>query len=341
MKMRTLSLLLITLATLSTCLAAATKKAPAKKPASTTHHETVGTQQLKGGFGLIGHTYTLGKAEPWNIRLNSADYSVDIMPIGDRTIYPKANEKLLVLHYTVHNPNKQEALMRYDAFRFTAVDAKDKNWEYAGDISSEKTKARVDQNMKPAQKMDLYTVIAVPAAGEIPKLMLISTDELVIRYDLRGKVKGLKAPYADPNDKTGATALETVQAKFGEYYPMVQFLIKVEGTGLSDQAIGEVEPDEGGRLFIVAATAKNVDVEPALLRYDTFEVQIRDTDGAEVDASVTEVLRASSDKPLSTEVEPGQEIKFRMVFRVESGIEPKTLTVKGEEEGRAFKYELK
>lgn len=334
MKTRAFRLMLILLAVvLSTgCALAATKKAPpkkapAKKPAAqSTHHETVGTQQLKGEYGKFGDTYTLGKENPWNMRLNSAEYSADTIAVGDTIIYPKPDEKLLVLHYTIHNPQKSEALMRFDTLAITAVDAKDKNWEFRGDVGNETTKQAVGQQFKPAQKMDVYAVIAVPAEGEVPKIMFKSIDQLVIRYDLRGKVKGLPAPYADPSDPTGATARKVTPAEFGVFYPLGQLALKIEGTSFSDTAIGEMEIEEGGCLFIIAATAKNLDKAPTLLRFDSFNVKLKDVDGTEIQ-SRQDTYRASSDKAFGGDLEPGQELKFRLIMSIEKGIEPKTATV--------------
>ena len=111
--------------------AAARKKPVAKKPVAkktlSTHHETTGTEQLKGEYGLIGHTYTLGKTNPWNITLKSAEYSVSIVRSGDQAICPNREQKLLILHLTMHNPQKSLALLRFDTIHFTAVDANDKN----------------------------------------------------------------------------------------------------------------------------------------------------------------------------------------------------------------------
>ncbi len=130
------------------------KKPPAKAPAkpSATNKATAGTTQLKGSTPKFGETWTLGKTDPWNITMKSAEYTVDQVRVGDSIYCPKANEKLLVLHYTVHNPQKSEALMRFDTLHFTVVDAKDQNWEGTGAIGAEKVCDVVEMQMKPAQK---------------------------------------------------------------------------------------------------------------------------------------------------------------------------------------------
>lgn len=340
MKMRLLNLLLVILtAALATSLVAATKKAPPKKPAST-HHETVGTTQLKGEWGQIGHTYTLGKQNPWNITLNSVEYSVDTLRVDNALIFPNVEEKLLVLHYTIHNPQKRETLMRGDTFHITAVDANDKNWEFRGDIGDEATKGSGSQRLKPGQKLKVYAIIKVPAAGEIPKVIFKSSDNLVIRYDLRGKAKGLQPPYADPADSTGATALAVVPAELGQWYPTGVFAIKVEETSVSEQSIGDAKVDKGGLLFVTKATVKNLNKAALPLRHDSFVVRLKDSDGADLNYRAHLTLRASSDTTLSTRIDPGQELTYRLVTKLTSNIPPAKLTLSGAANGRSFQFGL-
>lgn len=336
-----LSTILIPTVLATSIVAASAATKTTKKPA-TTNHATVGTSQLKGGFGEIGHTYTLGKEYPWNITLKSAEYSVDALRFGDSIYYPKADQKLLVLHFTVHNPQKSEALMRYDTFGITAVDAKDTNWEYIMELGAEKTHEKYGVEMKPAQKADVYAAILVPAAGEIPKIIVKSNDNLVIRYDLKGKVKGIPAPFADSKDKTGATALAIVPAQVGTYYPTGDFLLRLDSMAFSDQPIGDQAEEEGGSFnnLMVTMTAKNISRDEQVLRYDTFVTKMIDGDGVDVERIYT-MFRAASDKDLDTMIKPDQEISFRFAFPIEEGITPKTLAISQYEDTRAYQFDVK
>lgn len=336
MKTRTLCLLLIAFATFSTGLTAATKQPP-----STTHHETVGTQQLKGEYGAIGHTYTLGKVNPWNIKLNSAEYTVETLAVGDTIVFPDVEEKLLVLHYTVHNPQKREALMRFDTFQITAVDANSKNWEFRGDIGNEEGNGKVNQTLKPGQKLNVYAILKVPAAGEIPKVIFKSSDYLVIRYDLRGKAKGLQPPYADESDASGATALAVVPSQLGAWCPTGALSIRIDETSLTDQSIGDVKVNKGGALFVIRATVKNLNKRPLPLRHDSFIIKLKDSDGADISYRGVVLLRATSDTALSTSLDPGQELAYRMVLKMEQNLPPAKLTLAGAADRRAFQFDLK
>ncbi|MCL5104232.1 MAG: hypothetical protein M1133_08970 [Armatimonadetes bacterium] len=316
--------------------AAKAKKPAVKKPAS--NHATMGTTQLKGEYADFGSTYTLGKYYPWNITLVSAEYSVDRLKIGDRRYIPNANEKLLVLHYKVHNPRPEQQLMRFDTLHFTVVDSKDNNLKSISEIGSEKNQDRIESQIKPAQKMGLYTAVVVPASGEMPKLMIESYDKLVLRYDLRGKVKGLPAPYADPADKTGATALEKVPAQMGAYYPLDNFDLKLDSATYTTDKLGNGELEEGNRHLVLNFTAKNCEAMPWLMRFDTFVAKLADVDGAEVEWN-GDMLQASRNKALEQRIEPGQEMRFRFFYSIPSDLQPKTLTIR-ERQSKWLAYDV-
>jgi hypothetical protein len=323
----------------------APKKPPAKAPAkpSATNKATAGTTQLKGSEPKFGETWTLGKTDPWNFTLDSAEYMAEQLKIGDRIWCPKANEKLLLLRFTVHNPQKNEALMRYDTFCFTVVDTKDQNWEGIGELGADKGKEPYEQysvNMKPAQKAKLLTAVRVPAAGVMPKLIVKSSDDLVLRYDLRGQVKGFSAPFADPKDNTGLTLLETVPGKIGDYYPVGDFDVKLDEVSTATSGtFGDLELEEGNYWLILKLTARNETAEKALLRYDTFLPKLTDEDGVEIERAAGTMYSASRNTDLDTRIDPGQEMKFRYVFQVAGDQKLKLFTIQQDEECRAYVYD--
>ena len=321
-----------------TAAVAAKAKTKPKPAAKTTNHATTGTQQLKGEYADIGSTYTLGKESPWNITLKSAEYSVDPVVIGENIYYPKADEKLLVLHFSLHNPQKQEAFARYDTFGITAVDAKNENHECINDVGVESTKSSFSMTMKPAQKVDIYTAVVVPAEGEVPKLIIKSADELVLRYDLKGKLKGLPAPFADPKDATGATALAKVSAKTGTFYSLGEFSLKLEGIAYSEKPIKDLDLDEGNQYVIASAVVRNDAPTKQFFRFDTLLPVLTDADG--VEATWTQhVLASSRDADFSMDMDPAKEMKVRFVFQAPKDMSLKTLSI-SKEEGRVYEFDL-
>ena len=175
------------------------KAAPVKPAAGPSKTIVLGTTQLPGDFGKMGTTYTIGKSEPVNFTLKSADYSITPWMVGGSVSVPKANQKLLILHYTIQNPLPKEQSYSGNRVRFTTVDAQDENQEMISSIAREGTTENLTISLKPAQKIDVTAAIMVSADGVVPKLIVEREQGApVIRYDLRGKVTPLPPSIAPP-----------------------------------------------------------------------------------------------------------------------------------------------
>jgi hypothetical protein len=252
---------------------------------------------------------------------------------------PTAQEKLLVVHFNLHNPQPTERGVAWNTCSFTAVDATNSNREYPQDIGVESNQERLNLSLKPAQKIDAYTVIAVPAQGEVPKLIVKSLDELVIRYDLRGKVKGVAAPFADPADKSGASVLADVPAVVGTYYPVGTWDVRLDSAMYTTNAIKEEAPENGARYLVLSVMVKNPTKSATSLGWNTFRPKVRATDGENL-AWNQEMLYANRDETLGTNVEPGQEVKARYYFIVPSGSTAKQFSIQLDDEARRFTWDV-
>ncbi len=313
------------------------------------NHATLGTTQLKGAndHPLFGHTYTLGKVAPVNITVDSAEYRVDQQHVGTGMLLTDANQKYLVIHYTLHNPNKSELGLRWSTLEICAVDANEKNWRFVADVGIEGTTEKCNMSLKPGQKTHVYTMIQVPAAGAIPKLMIQSRDKLVLRYNLLEKdkngkyvnpVKPLPAPIADPADPTGATARETVPAEIGMYYPLRELNVKVDSITFSDAAIQGRAPKRGDRYLVVVVTAKNGAVGNKGFGWSTIKPKLSDQDGGEIRWNGT-ALFGSRDEDAKGDLAPGAEIRVRYFFPVRAGLPLKSFSIQ-QSNGRAYEYSL-
>lgn len=341
LKTTTMIAMSIVLGTSMAAMAAKAKPKPKPKPkpvVKTTNHATLGAKQMTGEYAEIGSTYTLGKDSPWNVTLKSAEYSINPVVIGEVVYYPKAGEKLLVLHLNLHNPQQQEAFARYDTFSITAVDAKNENHEFINDAGVENTKSSFSMTMKPSQKVDVYTAVAVPAAGEVPKLIIKSSDDLVLRYDLKGKLKPLPAPYADPKDATGASALSTIKGDMGAFYSLGEFSFKLEGASYSEKPVKDYDLEEGNRYVVLNAVIRNDSPIKQFYRYDSFEPKLKDADGVDVDWGQYEYL-ANRDTSVSLEMEPGQELKVRVLYQAPKDLAVKTFSIT-KEECRTYDFDV-
>jgi hypothetical protein len=289
---------------------------------------TQGTTQLAGGQGEIGKTYTLGKNSPINFTLKSAEFSVLRYTLQD--LYaPKFNQKMLVLRFTIQNPNKADLNVYYGSLGFTAVDDKDQNVKFDGYWSREGESTRLDSGLKPAQKIEVIAVAAVPANAKIPKLIVQRGDETpVVRYDLSGKIKPLVAPFADPADPSGSTALEVVPAKAGTYYPMGALDMKLEGTAFSNEKIDDKTPAEGKRFLIATFAVKNAAVGQDInVSYGRFGIELTDAEGStkKFDGYI---IKPSRDEKQDMDLKPGAESKFRAYFELPNDLSGKTISIR-------------
>lgn len=327
-------------------VAAPKPKKPAPKPAKVTKpvkpapRTLQGTKQFSGDQAVLGQEYTLGKASPMNFKLNSVEYSTDRVRIGNEAYQPAASEKVLILRYTLHNPRSEEQIARYDTFHFTAVDDTNTNHEAPQAVGAESTQLDLDISLKPGQKVDGYTYIPVPAKGTVPKLIVKSSDDLVLRYDLKGKVKPLAGPAVDPAVKDGATALSEVPAQIGKTYQMGVFDITIDAMAYSTTALKDQELGEGERNFLVSATVKNGHPADQLLRYDTVQMKYEDQDGAEISYS-QDLLAASRDVSFDTNLALGKSAKVRFPVKVAKDQQVAKVTMSQGDSPRTYVFDTR
>jgi hypothetical protein len=309
-----------------------------KKPAAS------GTVQLAGDNGIFGTVYSLGKDNPIYFRLKSAEFTVDQVVVGNNIYVPRADEKLIVLHFTIQNPQKTEQFVRWDTLRFTAVDAMNTNHEGDELWGDERNHSEMSMMLKPAQTVEAYTCFAVPAKGIIPKLMVLPPVEgdKILRYDLtnpKNKVSALKAPFADPSDSSGYTALETVQGSMNVMYPYNNFDISVEKFEYTTNKLDKEEAlEEGTRHLVVTLQTRSESPENAQLRWDTITPVLTSTDGEELEYN--NMLLAAANRPIDKIAKCGEENRVRIYFTVPKGVTPKTLTIKEGDDNRSYEFKV-
>ncbi|HEY3330469.1 MAG TPA: hypothetical protein VGK19_10640 [Capsulimonadaceae bacterium] len=330
------SLALLTSASAFSAPAKPKAKTPPKAKAPV--HTTIGTTQLSGENAQFGITYTLGKTDPMNITIRSASYSVDPILIGDVLHTVSSDEKFLVLHMTYHNPQPNDKYVRWDNYGYTVVDPHDENHDGLIDLGAEGETTAVSMSMKPAQKKDVFAAIIVPAASEMPKLIIKGSDERVLRYDLRGKVKPLPATYADPADKSGATALAKIKGLPDTPYAIGRFQFKfVKASLFTGAKLGEYDRD-GEKFVLVQFVLKNMSPSKEYFRWDTLANTLMDVDGGEI-CSSTDVFTATRTTSYSADMSPAQETTFRYLYKMASDVVPKTLKI-SQEHTRAVEFDI-
>jgi hypothetical protein len=316
---------------------AAPKPAP-KKPApkAPTKRVVLGTSQFSGDNAVPGQEYTLNKGFPMNFRLDSAEYSTARLRLGQFDKIAAADEKYLIIHFTLHNPQPREAPANGNTFRFTAVDDTDTNREGFGYWAVESTKQDFNLRLKPGQKMSGYTFIAIPAAATVPKLIVKAQDNTVLRYDLKGKIKPLSGPAVDPAkpDRTGALAV--APAAIGDTVQVGDWDFRLESVEYSDKPLPGPKPQRGERYIVMTATVANGLQRTCPLRNDSFRVRATDQDGVDTALRLWTV-RASSDVDGTGAAEPGKPLRVRIYAVVPASVAFKELTVTSGSNARSWR----
>lgn len=306
--------------------------------------QTYGTTQMEGQWGELGKEYTLCPDDPMNFKLRSAEFVASRIRIGDEVFFPNAKEKFLVLHYTIHNPQKREMNASWDTFEFTAVDATNENREYSEEVGQEDNNLPLGSiYLKPAQEIKVFTFIPVPAKGVIPKLIVKRGDGPVLRYDLKEKVKPLEPPFLDESDPTGATALKDIPAEMGAFYPTGVYDLRVDSAAYTKETLEGYEPEEGTHHLVINVSIVNMSGETQNVYWATFLPTVQTKDGERIGYNQV-ILHGKRNESLSTELEPDQEIKARFFFQVYDDDPAKTLYIEeffyDENLNRRFVFDL-
>ncbi|WP_027482398.1 hypothetical protein [Deinococcus pimensis] len=330
------SLGLVLFAFLSHATAASTVATP--KPKGTPVVQ--GTTQLDGQNARLGQTFTIGKTSPLNFTLLSATYSVGRFEVDNSVWSPKADEKLLVLRFTVQNPQKRDVGYYWGDVKFTAVDAQDRNYEGATAIARPGTTASLQVTLKPAQKVEVTTVVVVPAAGPVPKLIVRRNGEsAVLRYALSGQVTPLVSPFADPADASGATASQRVPVTPGTYVPLEQYDVRLDEVRVTSDAIQGKTPAAGYKFLSAVFTLRNPLTRPVNYYWGNFDVSLLDADGDMIKYNQT-LLKASKDEVSSGAIGKGEMVRVRFYFEVADGAPGERLLL-SDRRGRTYAFDVR
>lgn len=297
-------------------------------PAEVGATESQETAQVPSGNGELGKVYILRQADPLYFSLLGADYVVGPITIGDKWVAPNANEKLLVLRFTIRNPEQRNKRIRGDSLRIIATDAANANHPAYAEWGVAESHQLVGMEFMPQQELEMYTVLTVPARGEIPNLLIrsrVDNDGPDLPFDLRGKVTALPAPFADPADATGATARERVPAEFGVAYPFNRFSITVERVESVSTALDAGEPERGSRFLVFTLLMQNQTPVENLVRGDRIRPELTSTEGALL--RYRGMLLATANRQVNQSIGPGDEMRVRIYFTVPEGSKPETLAI--------------
>ncbi len=304
-----------------------------KPPVKKNKPARAGTAQLPGDNGKLGVVYAMGpKGDQLFFKLESAALETRAAFV-ENTLVAKANEKLLVLTFTVQNPQNAETLFRFDSLGFTCVAPDDQNWEFSGYVYNPATKKPISTNLKPAQKIQAVAAFPVHGVGPINKLMVQRGEAPVLRYDLRGKVKPLTGPFAG----NGIDTVGEGKAELGTPFALGPLDVTVEKVEPVAPG-GELEPEEERTYFGATVNVVNNTLQPVFFRFDVLTPLMRDSDGAEMD--YCKLLLGDSYRDVDGDIPPKGTVRCRYVFSTPVGTKPTELVLTDPESERTIKVKF-
>jgi hypothetical protein len=318
-----------------------------------THMGALGTAQLPGDWCNFGQAYTIGDKDQWpvNFTLISAEYVAVHVPTSKLgSDYPKAGDKLLVVHFSIQNPLQKQQEVIGDV-NIVAVDDQGNNHTQAAQcLENVLTASGPNTTLEPGQKGFGYSVFNVPGAGEVTKLIVSKAQyvpHLVARYDMHGHVKPLTAVYADPSDSSGNTIADPVKGQVGVTYSSGLQDFTIESVSTSAGPLTEQEKEwldsKRGQYSVAVVTAKVVSWDPGNVEcYGPTWFRLTNEDGTVCDYD-NAAFAADGNRKVDIELgkdERGQPAEFRTVYYIPTGVPLKTLMVKSGQEGEGLRVSI-
>jgi hypothetical protein len=323
------------------------KPAPPKpKPAV----GTIGTKQMAGTEGQVGITYSLKANDTtpqFNMTILSVSYLVGPVNIEGNTIAGRlapAEQKIMAIHFIVQNPNKEDLELRSyhtASVLFQAVASDNKTYEpedYVYDTFLHNPKLplgkglkRADLILKPGQKSEtVIAFIPIPADVTVPKLVVkkgrVGTNEQVVRFDLRGKVKadfGIFADAANPETPKSETT-----AVSGTAYTLNNLEITLSDIKREPGPINGTDAEENKEFLTGNIQIKNVSSTERYFWVDCVPILTLVTEDGEKVKLESNFLKPSRTEEVTySNGGPGEQRKGMFYFQIPKGAKPTSLII--------------
>lgn len=294
-------------------------------------------EQKPGIDAELGEGYQFGERQPLQFTLESAEYALGWTK-HVRYGTPNAEQKMLILHFRVQNAGEENLDFSYRNLDFYAVDNLAETHERENPIAVyvRGTEDDLDQTLLPAQAVDAYTAIMVPAERSIPKLIVEHREDeaLVLRYDLQGKIEPLPPTLRGEGQETVKTPL---QGRLGFFYPTGAYDVRISDveTRTDPEIAGWTLKDEM-KWVILTLDVRSRFEEDLPVTYQMFRSSMLIDDFGDEYENIR-ALHSRRDTEYRGEVAPGEIETFRLLYSIYDDAEPEALLLKartpGGEEG--------
>jgi hypothetical protein len=309
---------------------------PAQKPAP-----TVLTAKFGQPYTLDGDGWSL------NLTLNRVELSAGRYFLGGNAEIPDADEKLVIIHYTLQNPNLADVPVDGQSVNFAAIDSDKNGHNDLPEAQYEGTDNLVDDVLKGKETADFVKVIHVPAEGPLSALTVTPAPAGfdTVQFDLAGHVSKLPPPYADLKDATGMTAAEPIPTRIGVSYPLGDCNITLIKAVFTHEALlsynGIFPPEDGDHfaLFTFEVTCEHS--TGMTFTAENLNPTLTSTDGDSIDPAGAPLLKSDDDgAPFDTNLSYGVATRFRIYFPVAKSDSLASLTIQTTATSHRFSYDL-
>jgi hypothetical protein len=284
------------------------------KPSQTA--PTLGTVQLPGDNGKVGVTYQLGaKGRELHFTLDSATVGMNFSAPEDSLVAGE-NQRILILNFTVQNPQKEEIGLSATTFGFTAVSPDDENFKFSGYVLGLPKKGKISQSLKPAQKVKCVVAFPIYATGPVTKVMVSKGDATpILRYDLTGKLVKMESAFSKDGIDLDQTTKFPMLAK-GETLDMGEFGVTYNGWEFTTEKIKGYSPSKGYKYLVIKTSYKNLVAKDSFLSFAYFDWTVSDAAGQKLPWN-KDILFDGTDTPIYQKLVFGEdEIKGRVYYQV-------------------------
>lgn len=302
----------------------------------------------KDGPAHVGEAVTISaETGPLKLTVDRLELQGDRFRIGDTdSEIPSGTEKLLIIHYTLVNPNSTEVSISGKTVRFTALDAERKPHADIADAITEGDTDIFDGPVKAGEKVSLVKVVHVPSRGPIAALLATpgpaGTTEMHV--DVSGHVEKLAAPYVDPQDANGFTALPTVAAKIGTTYQVGDCDLTMTDADYSTDPLlnftGEAAPDSEHLYAVFTFEVTCQKQSGVSFGFDDFNPSLNTIDGLQIDPANAPLLNGKLNLAFESDLQYNDDRHFRVYFIISKHDGMVSLTISAGNGARKFIYDV-
>ncbi|WP_339637650.1 hypothetical protein [uncultured Haliea sp.] len=277
--------------------------------------------------------YALDGTKRLQFTLTRAQYALGWTDhVATRSGGANADEKMLVIFFTVENAGTEEIRFRDSTLEFLVIDEQGLVHERTAPMEIRTARftaaaAAADHQLKetllrPNSPLLLYTAVLVPKRLRMSQL-LVRQGNSELSFPLSGQIEPLPPAFQEGHPEV---VREDIEVGPGQFLPGPSFDIRIDRSEVTDDParVGRKAAQGSERWALVSMTVRNRAERAQKFSRGSFrETRIVDTRGEWHEPRL--VLHAERAEKYGTPIDPGKSDRFIVAFRLTEDAAPKTL----------------